>query len=104
VNNDTVGNGYTAVELVFIQFAGFTFGKSASAFSTPWHGYPGNNTAFLVGGYDTVTGINSTLSSGPIAPGNTFSYTFTAPGTYIYRCIYHPWMTGAIKVLPSSSG
>jgi hypothetical protein len=59
VNNDTVGNGYTAVELVFIQFAGFTFGKSASAFNTPWHGYPGNNSSFLVGGYDTVTGINN---------------------------------------------
>src|SRR5271156_1906584 len=34
VNNNTVGNGYTAVELLFIQFAGFTFGKSASAFNT----------------------------------------------------------------------
>ncbi|WJR81331.1 porin [Bradyrhizobium sp. NP1] len=59
VNNDTAGNGYTAVEMVFIQFAGFTFGKSASAFSTPWHGYPGNNSSFLIGGFDTVTGINN---------------------------------------------
>ena len=59
VNNDTVGNGYVAVETAFIQFAGFTFGKSSSAYNTPWHGYPGNNTSFLVGGYDTVTGINN---------------------------------------------
>jgi hypothetical protein len=59
VNNDTVGNGYVAVEMAFVQFAGFTFGKSASAYSSPWHGYPGNNTSFLVGGYDTVTGINN---------------------------------------------
>jgi hypothetical protein len=59
LNNDTAGNGYAGVELVFIQFAGFTFGKSASAYNTPWHGYPGNNTSFLVGGYDTVTGINN---------------------------------------------
>jgi len=44
---------------VFIQFAGFTFGKSASAYSTPWHGYPGNNTSFLLGGHDTVTGVNN---------------------------------------------
>jgi hypothetical protein len=57
VNNDTIGNGYVAVEMAFVQFAGFTFGKSASAFSSPWHGYPGNNTSYLVGGYDTVTGI-----------------------------------------------
>jgi Porin subfamily len=59
VNNDTIDNGSTAVELAFVQFAGFIFGKSFSAFNTPWHGYPGNNTSFLVGGYDTVTGINN---------------------------------------------
>ena len=59
VNNDTIGNGYVAVEFAFLQFAGFTFGKSASAYATPWHGYPGNNTSFLVGGYDSVTGINN---------------------------------------------
>jgi hypothetical protein len=59
LNNDTSGNGYAAVEFVFLQFAGFTFGKSASAFSTPWHGYPGNNTSFLIGGFDSVSGINN---------------------------------------------
>ena len=57
LNNDTAGNGYTAVEMVFIQFAGFTFGKSASAFSTPWHGYPANNSSFLIGGYESAVGI-----------------------------------------------
>ena len=45
--------------MVFIQFAGFTFGKSASAYATPWHGYPGNNTSYLIGGHDTVTGVNN---------------------------------------------
>ena len=44
---------------MFIQFAGFTFGKSASAYATPWNGYPGNNNSFLVGGHDTVTGANN---------------------------------------------
>jgi Porin subfamily len=56
---DTPGGGYVAVEFVFIQFAGFTFGKSASAYATPWHGYPGNNSSFLLGGHDTVTGVNN---------------------------------------------
>src|SRR5947199_7359483 len=56
LNNDTAGNGYVAVEFAFVPFAGFTFGKSASAYATPWHGYPGNNTSFLVGCYDSVTG------------------------------------------------
>ncbi len=56
---DTPGGGYVAVEYVFIQFAGFTFGKSSSAFATPWNGYPGNNSSFLLGGHDTVTGVNN---------------------------------------------
>ena len=56
---NTAGGGYVAVEMVFIQFAGFTFGKSASAYATPWHGYPGNNNSFLMGGHDTVTGVNN---------------------------------------------
>jgi hypothetical protein len=55
----TPGGGYVAVEYVFIQFAGFTFGKSSSAYATPWNGYPGNNNSFLLGGHDTVTGVNN---------------------------------------------
>ena len=56
---NTAGGGYVAVEMVFIQFAGFTFGKSASAFATPWNGYPGNNNSYLMGGPDYVTGVNN---------------------------------------------
>jgi hypothetical protein len=58
-NPNFAGQGYSGLEFAFVQFAGFTFGKSASAYNTPWHGFPGNNTAYLVGGYDTVTGINN---------------------------------------------
>ena len=54
---DTPGGGYVAMESIFIQFAGFTFGKSASAYSTPWHGVPGNISSFLMGGNDTITGV-----------------------------------------------
>src|SRR5260370_38396627 len=53
------GEGYVAVEYVFIQFAGFTFGKASSAYATPWNGYPGNNSSFLLGGHDTVTGVDN---------------------------------------------
>ena len=56
---NTAGGGYVGVEMVFIQFAGFTFGKSASAFATPWNGYPGNNNSYLMGGPDYVTGVNN---------------------------------------------
>jgi hypothetical protein len=46
-------------EYLFIQFAGFTFGKSSSAYSTPWNGYPGNINSSLLGGNDTDTGMNN---------------------------------------------
>jgi plastocyanin len=32
--------------------------------------------------------------------GNTFTYTFTAPGTYTYHCSIHPGMVGTIQVNP----
>jgi hypothetical protein len=65
----TPGGGFVAVEFAFIQFAGFTFGKSASAYATPWHGYPGNNSSFLLGGHDTVTGVNNIQYSAQFGNG-----------------------------------
>ncbi|WP_200941168.1 porin [Afipia sp. Root123D2] len=56
---DVPGGGAFALEHAFVQFAGFTFGKSASAYSTPWNGGPGNNTSYLIGGNDTSTGVNN---------------------------------------------
>ena len=55
----TAGGGYVAVEFLFIQFAGFTFGKSASAYASPWHGAPGNIDSNLLGGHTTDTGVNN---------------------------------------------
>jgi hypothetical protein len=66
---DTPGGGYVASELLFIQFAGFTFGKSASAYATPWNGFPGNNTSFMLGGHDTVTGVNNIQYSAQFGNG-----------------------------------
>lgn len=36
------------------------------------------------------------IDSGELAPGATFTYTFTVVGTYRYHCSYHPWMNGTI--------
>jgi hypothetical protein len=53
------GEGYVATEFIFLQFAGFTFGKSASAYATPWQAFPGNISSFLLGGHNTDTGVNN---------------------------------------------
>ncbi|MEM0288216.1 MAG: cupredoxin domain-containing protein [Nitrososphaerota archaeon] len=47
----------------------------------------------------TVTSVNGIFDSGLFAPGQTFTYTFTKPGTYEYYCTVHPWMGGEVIVL-----
>lgn len=47
----------------------------------------------------TVTSDSSGLfNSQPIAPGQSFSYTFTGPGTVSYHCAIHPMMKGSVSV------
>lgn len=41
--------------------------------------------------------------SGGIATGGTFSYTFTAAGTYPYHCAIHPMMTATIVVTDATA-
>src|SRR6202035_5040248 len=83
------GEGYVAVEMVFIQFAGFTFGKSASAYATPWHGYPGNNSSFLLGGHDTVTGVNNIQYSAQFGNGVSGTIGLDDPTVFNRTSIYN---------------
>ncbi|MCK1513225.1 porin [Bradyrhizobium sp. 190] len=85
----TPGGGYVAVEYLFIQFAGFTFGKSASAYATPWHGFPGNNTAFLLGGHDTVTGVNNIQYTAQFGNGVSATIGLDDPTVYNRTSVYN---------------
>ena len=66
-----------------------------------------NNTVVWTNGdtaIHTVTSVTQTASgaplfnSGDMGMGAQFSYTFTAPGTYTYICIYHGDMVGKVVV------
>jgi amicyanin len=46
----------------------------------------------------TATSATGAFDSGDIAQGDSFSVTFTTPGTYDYFCTPHPTMTGRIIV------
>ncbi len=83
------GGGYVAVEFAFIQFAGFTFGKSASAYATPWHGYPGNNSSFLIGGHDTVTGVNNIQYSWQFGNGVSATLGLDDPTVFNRTALYN---------------
>src|ERR1700720_2449228 len=97
---DTPGGGYVAVEFVFIQFAGFTFGKSASAYATPWHGYPGNNSSFLLGGHDTVTGVNNIQYTAQVGNGVSGTIGLDDPTVFNRTSV---WNMSAPLNLPATS-
>jgi plastocyanin len=46
----------------------------------------------------TVTAANRAFSSKGLETGDTYSHTFTAPGTYTYFCALHPRMTATVIV------
>jgi nitrite reductase (NO-forming) len=46
----------------------------------------------------TVTATDKSFDSGLIEPGQSFTWTFTSPGTYTYFCAIHPWMKGTVIV------
>src|ERR1700704_2564788 len=114
----TAGGRHVPLEYLFIQFAGFTFGKSSSAFSTPWNGFPGNITSNLLGGNNTDTGVNNiqyTAQFGngvsgsiglddPVVWDRTNVYNLSLPlnatlgGSNVYAGVRAPDVVGNIRV------
>src|SRR3979411_808270 len=86
---DTPGNGYVSVEYAFIQFAGFTFGKSSSAYATPWDGYPAHHTSYLIGGHDTVTGVNNIQYTAQFGNGVSATIGLDDPTVFNRTAIYN---------------
>jgi hypothetical protein len=100
---NTPGGGYVAVEYVFIQFAGFTFGKSSSAFATPWNGYPGNNSSSLIGGHDTVTGVNNIQYTAQFGNGVSGTIGLDDPTVFNRTSIYNLSIPTALSATGTSA-
>jgi hypothetical protein len=83
------GEGYVAVEYAFIQFAGFTFGKSSSAYASPWNGSPGNITSNLLGGETTVTGVNNIQYTAQFGNGVSGSIGLDDPVVFNRTSVYN---------------
>jgi hypothetical protein len=92
----TPGGGYVAVEYLFIQFAGFTFGKSSSAYSTPWNGFPGNINSNLLGGNNTDTGVNNIQYTAQFGNGVSASIGLDDPTVWNRTAVYNLSIPGAI--------
>ena len=50
---------------------------------------------------DMVASVDGKFRSGALDEGDSFSFTFNAPGIYRYVCSIHPQMVGAIVVTPA---
>ena len=92
----TAGGGYVAVEYLFIQFAGFTFGKSASAYATPWQGFPGNINSNLLGGQNTDTGVNNIQYTAQFGNGVSASIGLDDPTVWERTAVYNLGIPSAI--------
>jgi len=47
---------------------------------------------------------NAFKRSQALDTGDSFLFTFAAPGTYQYFCYLHPHMTGTVVVIPATGG
>jgi Porin subfamily len=90
------GGGYVAVEYAFLQFAGFTFGKSASAYASPWQGFPGNISSFLLGGQNTDTGLNNIQYTAQFGNGVSAGIGLDDPTVWERTALYNLSVPGAI--------
>mgnify|MGYP001194471259 FL=1 len=92
----TAGGGYVALEFIFLQFAGFTFGKSASAYATPWQMFPGNISSNLIGGPNTDTGVNNIQYTAELGNGVSLSVGLDDPTVWNRTAVYNLSIPGAI--------
>jgi amicyanin len=51
----------------------------------------------------TATSTGGAFDSGDLEQGESYTLTFTEPGTYDYLCTPHPTMTGRIVVVPAAA-
>lgn len=65
----------------FVQFAGFTFGRTVSIFDAPWQSYPAGGPDTIPGGSNHVTGINQLAYTADFGQGITGSLALEEPTT-----------------------
>jgi hypothetical protein len=78
----TIGGGTLGVYHAFIQFAGFTFGRTVSIFDAPWQSYPAGGPDTLPGGSNHVTGVNQVAYTAQFGNGASASVALQDPTQY----------------------
>ena len=123
---DCASSPSSCVKVSIVSGASSPYSGYASG-STTLYGYDPLTVTVVIGVNNTVLWTNNdtafhTATSASTAPASfnsqcldgvgapcpgssgvsTYQFTFTVPGTYVYHCIYHPWMQGKVIVLAGS--
>ncbi|WP_426407469.1 porin [Bradyrhizobium ganzhouense] len=69
----STGNPSLGLYHAFIQFAGFTMGRTVSIFDAPWQSYPAGGPDSIPGGSNHVTGVNQFAYTADFGQGITGS-------------------------------
>jgi amicyanin len=105
-----------AVAFAFLALLHAPTQAAAASYSVQIANYAYSPSSITVNVGDTVTWTNDdtaphtvTTSSGPqslsspdLSKGQSWSFTFTAPGTYSYYCAVHPYMRAQVIVRAAS--
>jgi len=94
--NATIGGGQLGLYHAFIQFAGFTFGRTVSIFDTPWQSYPAGGPDTLPGGSNHVTGVNQVAYTAEFGQGVSASVALEDPTQYDQSNVWN--LSGATAV------
>jgi len=77
-----------------VTIGGFAFGPGTVRVA------PGTTVTWTQQDEDshTVTADDGSFTSKALTTGQTYTHTFSAPGTYHYHCSIHPFMHGTVVV------
>ena len=89
------GNAKAAVPEATVSIDNFTFKPNVLTIK------PGTIVTFV--NHDSTAHTATSKQQGafdtsPIQPGKSASLTLEEPGTFVYYCVFHPFMKGTIKV------
>src|SRR6266699_5069424 len=93
----TIGGASLGLYHAFIQFAGFTFGRTVSIFDAPWQSYPAGGPDTLPGGSNHVTGVNQVAYTAQFGQGMSASVALQDPTLYDTTNIWNLSFPGGVS-------
>ena len=84
-----IGGANFGLYHAFIQFAGFTFGRTVSIFDAPWQSYPAGGPDTMPGGSNHVTGVNAVSYTAEFGQGMSAAVALQDPTQYDQSNIFN---------------